>query len=175
MTTARGGAAEGEGLDLLAAPLRRAAPSLMRRAIEVARSADAPFGCVLADLSTGAVLVEAPNTRSSDPTGHAELNGLRRLPALGIDPAHVAVVTTAEPCPMCAAACWWAGVGAVLFGTPLAELIAMGWRQLDLPVAELLTRARPASRLVVVGGLLSVETTPLYRGGPRGARGTRGG
>ena len=158
-----------DALELLAEPLRRAVPVLMRRAIEVARMADRPFGCVLADLSTGRVIHEAPNTGERDATNHAEMNALRALPGLGVDPAHVAVITTAEPCPMCASACWWAGVGAIIYGTSIDTLLRLGWRQIEMPCSELLARARPSSRIVLIGGALAEETDRLYLCGP-GAR-----
>lgn len=152
--------------ELLAEPLRRAVPVLMRRAIEVAKLADRPFACILADLSTGAVIHEAPNTGERDATNHAEMNALRALPALKVDPAHLALVTTAEPCPMCATACWWAGIGVVIYGTSIASLIRLGWKQIDVSAAEIFSRARPSSRVILIGGVLEEETDKLYVSGP---------
>lgn len=94
----------------------------MRRAFELARQArargDAPFGAVLVS-ADGRVLAEGENTASSagDPTGHAELNLLRgllsRVPAADLPGARL--YASGEPCPMCAAAIAWAGIGHVLY------------------------------------------------------------
>jgi tRNA(adenine34) deaminase len=143
-------------------------PELMRAAIAEAWRADQPFGCVLADYQTGDLKMAAANSAASDPTAHAEINALRKLGDRKLDPGQLVLVSTAEPCPMCGAASWWAGVRGVVFGTTIADLIRFGWRQLDLPFEDLLARARPPRPLIVVGGFLAAETDPLYRAGPRG-------
>jgi tRNA(Arg) A34 adenosine deaminase TadA len=153
-------------------PLQERLPALMRAAIAEARRADQPFGCVLADFQTGDLKVAAANSSARDPTAHAEINALRELANQGLDPGRVVLISTAEPCPMCGAASWWAGVRGVVFGTSIADLIRFGWRQLDLPLEDLLARARPPRPLLVVGGYLAAEADALYRSGPRGeARG----
>ena len=53
----------------------------------------------------------------------------------------LALYTTAEPCPMCAAAAVWAGVGLVVFGVDIHWLHAAGWEQIDLRAAEVFARS----------------------------------
>ena len=71
-----------------------------------------------------------PGTRSSprgDLTAHAELNLLRELPA-DIDPVRLAGATlyaSAEPCPMCAGALFWSGVGRLVYGLSSARFYAL--------------------------------------------------
>ena len=105
----------------------------IRRAFELARQAaargDAAFGAVLVS-ADGRVLGEGENTATSakDPTGHAELNLVRGLFAR-VDPAALAAATmyaSGEPCPMCAAAIAWSGIGRVVYSVPsprLSELL----------------------------------------------------
>ena len=143
-------------------------PELMRLAIAEAKRADQPFGCVLADATTGELKGVAPNSAASDPTGHAEVNALRLMAGRGLDPRTIVLVSTAEPCPMCGTASWWAGVRGIVYGTSIADLMRFGWHQIDLPVHSLLACARPPSTLILRGGLLAEETDPLYRPGPRG-------
>lgn len=150
------------GLDALPAPLRGALPHWMERAIAAARSADQPFGAVLGDLDTGAILVEAPNSAADDPTAHAEINALRGLRRDPAAPRRLAILSTAEPCPMCAAACWWAEVAAIVYGTTIESLIRFGWPQLDEPCARLLSRGRPDRRPLIIGGYLAESTDTLY-------------
>jgi tRNA(Arg) A34 adenosine deaminase TadA len=149
--------------DVLAARL----PELMRAAIDDARRADLPFGCVLGDFATGAFRGGAANSSASDPTGHAEINALRLMAERKLDPRSIVLVSTAEPCPMCAAACYWAGVHGVVFGTSITDLIRFGWHQIDLPMQALLACARPPATLILQGGFLTTLTDPLYRDGPR--------
>jgi tRNA(Arg) A34 adenosine deaminase TadA len=149
--------------DALAARL----PELMQAAIDDARRADLPFGCVLAEFTTGALKGRAANSTASDPTGHAEVNALRLMAERQLDPRSIVLVSTAEPCPMCAAACYWAGVRGVVYGTSITDLIRFGWHQIDLPMPALLACARPPAAMILQGGFLTAQTDPLYRDGPR--------
>jgi tRNA(adenine34) deaminase len=154
---------ESEFSDALTARLA----DLMRAAIAEARRADDPFGCAWADAQTGELLGAAANSAASDPTGHAEVNALRLIAERGFDPTRVALISTAEPCPMCASASWWAKVRGVVWGTSIASLIRFGWDQIDLPMPDLMTRTRPPSTLILKSGFLAEETDPLYQEGPR--------
>lgn len=149
------------------AALRARLPELMRAAIVEARRADLPFGCALADSQTGALRGAIGNSTATDPTGHAEINGLRLMAETRLEPGRIVIVSTAEPCPMCASACWWAQVRGVVWGTSIADLMRFGFYQIDIPCPDLLARARPPSGLLLWGGFLVEETDPLYRQGPR--------
>jgi tRNA(adenine34) deaminase len=81
---------------------------------------DVPIGAVVARLADGAVVAAAHNERErrGDPTSHAEVLALQAAAAtvggwrLG---GHV-LVSTIEPCPMCAGAAWAARVDLLVFG-----------------------------------------------------------
>lgn len=103
----------------------------LRLAVEVARQSRAsgnhPFGALLIG-PDGDVLLSSGNTYSQDRgVGHAEAN-VARAAAQRHDPAfleHCTMVTSVEPCCMCAGACYWAGIGTVVYGLSerrLAEL-----------------------------------------------------
>lgn len=105
--------------------------ALLRRTVELAEQARAsgnhPFGALLAD-ADGNILIEAGNTHSIDGgPGHAEANVARQA-AVKFSPevrANCTLVTSVEPCAMCAGATYWADIGAVIFGVTekrLAEL-----------------------------------------------------
>ncbi len=94
----------------------------LRSAITIARRArehgNHPFGALLAG-PQGQVLLEAENTvvTSVDCTGHAEAN-LMRLASHQFDVEYLlrcTLYTSTEPCPMCAGAIFWGGVGRVVF------------------------------------------------------------
>ena len=97
---------------------------LMGRALEEANAAlehgDVPIGAVVARLSDGVVIAAAHNERElrGDPTGHAEVLALRAAASVvgGWRLSGHALVSTIEPCPMCAGAAWAARVDLLVFG-----------------------------------------------------------
>jgi tRNA(Arg) A34 adenosine deaminase TadA len=103
----------------------------LRLAVEIAaRSREGgnhPFGALLVG-PDGEVLLSSGNTFAEDGgPGHAEAN-VARAAARRFDPEFLGrctLVTSVEPCCMCAGACYWAGIGAVVYGLSerrLAEL-----------------------------------------------------
>jgi tRNA(Arg) A34 adenosine deaminase TadA/pterin-4a-carbinolamine dehydratase len=137
----------------------------MTEAIALARSAPSPFGAVLLDLDSHAVVMHAANSADSGRlTAHAETNLLR---ATSVDLSRCALVTTSEPCPMCATAAVFAGVAAVYYGSGIATLIKYGWPQIDISMQEVLARMVGAwpdqiRRPALVGGVLEDECDRLY-------------
>lgn len=108
--------------------------ALMEVALAEARLApthgDVPVGAVVARLADGAVIARRHNEREAtgDPTAHAELLALRDAAAVvgssRLD-GHV-LVSTLEPCPMCAGAVVLAHVDAVVFGAADPKAGALG-------------------------------------------------
>ena len=90
-------------------------------------SGNHPFGSILVG-PDGDVLLSSGNTYAQDRgVGHAELN-VACAAARQYEPdflARCTLVTSVEPCCMCAGACYWAGIGTVVYGLSerrLAEL-----------------------------------------------------
>jgi len=112
--------------------------TLLRAAIALsARARDAgnqPYGALLAD-AQGRVLLEAVNTQATarDCTGHAELNLMRDASPRFTrgQLAACTVYASGEPCPMCAGAIYWAGVGRVVYGLSIESMTALGGAQAD--------------------------------------------
>jgi tRNA(Arg) A34 adenosine deaminase TadA len=137
----------------------------MREAIVEARQAYYAFGAVLLDAATGQTVYGAHNTTpTGDPTAHGEMNALRGAGLAGIDLMRTVLFTTAEPCPMCAAAAVWAQVPAIVFGTSITTLLESGWTQLE-PSAATVVSYSPFGPPLIVGGVLRQETDPLYAAG----------
>lgn len=85
-----------------------------------------PFGAVLAH-PEGRFYLEAGNSvvTDRDPTAHAERNLVASAHQHGLDIADLAQATlyaSTEPCPMCAGAIYWGGIGRVVFGLSQAGL-----------------------------------------------------
>ncbi|WP_372411460.1 nucleoside deaminase [Streptomyces luteireticuli] len=148
------------------ADLKDAVVRAMPAAVEWARPARWPFGAVLVDAASGDVVAGARNTteKSGDMTAHAELNLLREAAAAGRDLPSYVVVSTAEPCAMCAGALLWAGVRGVAYGTSVVTLVSHGLPQIDLPFGEVVQRSDlPGPRPAVGREVRTDLTDPLYR------------
>jgi tRNA(Arg) A34 adenosine deaminase TadA len=137
---------------------------LLRQAIDFAHRARAhgnhPFGALLAD-ADGHVLLEAENTvlTGRDATGHAETN-LIRLASARCTPetlARCTLYTSTEPCPMCAGAIYWAGVGRVVYALPGA-----GSEKLLLPCRDVF--ARGGHPVEVLGPAIEDEARQPHEG-----------
>lgn len=134
--------------------------ALLTRAVELAAGSRAagnhPFGALLAD-PDDAVIAEAGNTVETDhdPTGHAELNLVRKTGHLGSDVlAATTLYTSTEPCAMCAGGIYWAGIGRVVFAMAESELLEMTGSDPRNPTLALPSRNvfAAGSRVVQVHG-----------------------
>lgn len=95
----------------------------MRQAIEEAKRTglDIPVGCVIIDSKESGKIISTGSNRkeiSQDPTDHAEIVALRKAcEERGTWRLNDTIlVTTLEPCPMCAEACIQARVETLVFG-----------------------------------------------------------
>ena len=146
----------------------------LRKAITLASSAvahgNSPFGAVLVD-ANGQFLLEAENSvaASRDSTAHAETNLVRT--AYQAYPHEVlagcTLYASTEPCAMCAAAIFWAGIGRVVFALSEHEMVAqvgpaLAADFLDLPCREVF--ARGGHPVEVLGPLLQEEARQAHIG-----------
>ncbi|MEC5031750.1 MAG: nucleoside deaminase [Oscillatoria sp. PMC 1051.18] len=87
----------------------------MKIALAEAKKGDLPFGAVI--VKCDRVIIQGHNTTQidNDVSAHAETKILRnltkKLQKYSLDVLEgYTLYTTCEPCPMCAAACVWAGI-----------------------------------------------------------------
>ena len=145
---------------------------LLRIAISLAANArehgNHPFGALLADES-GNILLTAENTVNTarDASGHAELN-LVRLASAQLSRqalARATLYTSTEPCPMCAGAIFWSGIGQVVYALSEDGLYAMTGdspESLKLPCREVFARGgRPVE---VLGPFIEEEAAHVHQG-----------
>ncbi len=103
----------------------------MREAIRLADESvergGGPFGAVI--VKDGAIVARGANsvTLDNDPTAHAEVNAIRAAcRSLGtFDLSGCTVYTSCEPCPMCLAAIYWAGISRIYFGNTRKDAAAI--------------------------------------------------
>lgn len=137
------------------AALRRA-NAVARRALQAGHH---PFGAVLVAADGATVLMEQGNV---DSVNHAEAV-LARDAAARYDAATLwgcTLVTTVEPCAMCAGTQYWAHVGRLVYGMSERRLLEMTGDHaenptLDLPCREVFTRGQKA--IEVIGPVPAVE------------------
>jgi len=94
----------------------------LRETIRIARKSreegNHPFGATLVG-PEGDILLSSGNTYLIDKgVGHAEAN-IAREASQKYDPDYLGkctLYTSVEPCCMCAGACYWAGIGTVVYG-----------------------------------------------------------
>jgi tRNA(Arg) A34 adenosine deaminase TadA len=126
------------------------------RANEVALRAAAmgrhPFGALLVAPDGATVLAEQGNI---DSVNHAE-STLARAAAANYPAAYLAdctLVTTFEPCAMCAGTVYWANIGRVVYGASEEDLLALTGDHaenptLALPCREVFARGQKAVEVI---------------------------
>ncbi|MFY3384670.1 nucleoside deaminase [Paracidovorax sp. MALMAid1276] len=142
----------------------RRANAVAERAVGMGRH---PFGALLVAPDGETVLAEQGNI---DTVNHAESTLARTAAANypGAYLAHCTLVTTFEPCAMCAGTIYWAGIGRVLYGADETALRALTGNHPENPTLDLPCRTVFASgqrSTEVLGPVPAVhgEITALHR------------
>jgi tRNA(Arg) A34 adenosine deaminase TadA len=135
----------------------------LRRANEVALQAAAkgrhPFGALLVAADGETVLLEQGNV---DTVNHAEAV-LARVAAHRMGPDALwgcTLVTTVEPCAMCAGTQYWAHIGGLVYGMTEARLLQLTGNHTENPTLDLPCRevfARGQKTISVIGPVAEVE------------------
>ncbi len=126
------------------------------------RDGNKGFGALI--VRNGECIATAHDTEETDrdPTSHAEINTIRiASQKLGKHLSGCVLVSTHEPCPMCAFAIAWSGITEVAYGYAIQDAIAQGRRRIDFPCTEAFDRAGVA--VTVHKGVLQGECSVLYR------------
>jgi tRNA(Arg) A34 adenosine deaminase TadA len=140
--------------------------ALMRRAIAEAqqsrKAGNKGYGAVV--VLGDRILAQAHDTATTerDPSLYAEVNAIRAAIQVTGDPdlCGTILVSTCEPCSMCAALAVWANVTTIVFGASIAETAARGKARIHVPASEIV--ARGPALIEVVPGVLTSECLGLY-------------
>jgi len=140
---------------------------MMRAAIEVAiegvEEGQTPFGALIA--REGELIVSSHNLvwSATDITAHAEVVAIReacrRLGAISL--AGCEIYSTCEPCPMCFAACHWAALDRIVFGTRIEDARHYGFRELTISNREM--KRMGGSKIELVEDFLREECLEPFR------------
>jgi guanine deaminase len=123
----------------------------IRRAIELSAKAaleystGGAFGAVI--VKDGKIISEGMNrvVASHDPTWHGEMEAIRLacITLKSFKLTGCTLYTSAEPCPMCMATCYWAGIDQVFYAATVHDAMKYGnfddspiYAQLALPKEE---------------------------------------
>jgi tRNA(Arg) A34 adenosine deaminase TadA len=153
------------------------APELIQRWLRAANTVAAealaaghhPFGAVLIGPDDSSVLLRQGNV---DSVNHAEAVLAREAARLYPPDTlwRCTLVTTVEPCAMCAGTQYWAHIGRLVYGMSEARLLSLTGNHaenptLDLPCRELFARGQKPE-LQVIGPVAEVEDeiAALHRG-----------
>ncbi|HUU36922.1 MAG TPA: nucleoside deaminase [Candidatus Desulfaltia sp.] len=126
----------------------RRAKKFMKKAVAQAllgmkKNHGGPFGAVI--VRDGEVIARAHNLvlKTHDPTAHAEIVAIRRAAAKlkRFDLSDCEIYSTSEPCPMCLAAIFWAGIRKVYYGCTRKDAERIGFR--DRRLYDLIKKRRP--------------------------------
>jgi tRNA(Arg) A34 adenosine deaminase TadA len=140
----------------------------MRMAVDASREAlragNMPFGAVL--VRDGAVIEVSTNEQRTggDITAHAEVVLVRAATARSGLQALLGstVYASGEPCAMCAAAMFWAGIRRVVFGATTPDIAAvLGGATLPIRCADVVRLASP--HVTVDGPVLREEAVEVLR------------
>ncbi len=149
-------------------PLLAEDERLMRLAIEQARLGDitpgaGEVGCVIT--RNGQVVAQGHNEAHlrNDPTAHAEMVVLRRLGEhlKAIDFSGYTLYVTLQPCSMCAAACVWAHISRIVFGSTRADVHSMYFDAKHINATQLIQDAYQ-NDIEILGGVLAEECSQFY-------------
>jgi guanine deaminase len=107
--------------------------TLLNRAIELAgfslENGGGPFGAVI--VREGKIISEAFNrvVLDNDPTAHAEILSIRQASSSirSHDLSDCVIYSSSEPCPMCLAAIYWAGIKKVVYATDRYDAARAGF------------------------------------------------
>ena len=138
----------------------------MAMAIEEAkqslREGNKGFGSVL--VKDGSFVDKSHDTQvtDSDPTAHAEIklinSEVKRNSSHNLE--GYTLITTHEPCPMCAGAAAWARVSKIVYGTSIEESKKLGRTMIDLKCNEV--TGRVPWKIEIIGGVLGDRCSRLY-------------
>jgi tRNA(Arg) A34 adenosine deaminase TadA len=143
----------------------------LRRANAIAREAMAaghhPFGALLVAADGDTVLLEQGNV---DGVNHAESVLAREAARVHAADElwHCTLVTTVEPCAMCAGTQYWAHIGGLVYGISERELLQLTGVHpqnptLDLPCREVFARGQKAVQVVGPVSAVRDEIVALHQ------------
>lgn len=123
----------------------------------------APYGAIIV-YDNKEILLQSVNSAHNHPLMHGELSVIHTLFNNGFngDVSKLSLYTTAEPCPMCAAAIYWAMIPKVVYGSSITFLHELFGRQIQVPAEEILSKTPDFYNCQIIGGIMQQECNALF-------------
>ncbi len=139
----------------------------MRLAIEKAkegiRKGQTPFGACI--VRRNKVVSSAHNLvwKNTDITAHAEIIAIRDAcrKLKSIDLLGCTIYSTCEPCPMCFAACYWAGIKRIVYGSSIKDAKRIGFN--ELLVTNRKMKILSKTKLQIESGFIKEECAEVFK------------
>jgi tRNA(Arg) A34 adenosine deaminase TadA len=137
----------------------------MNIAIEEAKTSlkegNSGFGAVIIKGSDLISKAHDTDKTSNDPTAHAEITAIRFAADKNKgDFSGCRLVSTHEPCPMCATAIVWAGIKKIAYGYSIQESLLQGRKRIDFSCKELFHRS--GAKVEVLSDIKKEDCALLY-------------
>ena len=136
----------------------------MAATIDIAASNPmAPYGAIIV-YDDKEILLKSVNSAHHHPLMHGELSVIHTLFNNGFsgDVSKLSLYTTAEPCPMCAAAIYWAMIPKVIYGSSISFLHELFGRQIQVSAKEILSKTPGFYSCHLIGGVMELECDRLF-------------
>lgn len=136
----------------------------MAKTIEIAVSNPiAPYGAMIV-YDDREILLKSVNSAQNNPLMHGELSVIHTLFSNGFrgDCSKLSLYTTAEPCPMCSAAIYWAMIPKIVYGTSIPFLHDLFGRQIQVRASDIFSKTPDFYSCNLVGGIMEDECNQLF-------------
>lgn len=136
----------------------------MAATIEVAaENPTAPYGAIIV-YDNKDILLKSVNSAHHHPLMHGELSVIHTLFNNGFDGdvSKLSLYTTAEPCPMCSAAIYWAMIPKVVYGSSIEFLHKLFGRQIQVSAKDLFSQTPDFYQCHLIGGVMEQECNSLF-------------
>jgi tRNA(adenine34) deaminase len=126
------------------------------------REGNKGFGAVI--IRDDEILSAAHDTEETecDPSAHAEMTAIRIASKIyGKNLQNCILISTHEPCSMCASCIIWSGISTVVYGYSIHDAIMEGRKRINITCREIFNRAE--SKIKIIEGLMKQECSVLYK------------
>ena len=122
-----------------------------------------PFGAVITNGNSGAILAQGVNQTSQNPVLHGEMVCINDYVSRHGNKnwGDCVLYATGEPCPMCMSALVWAGIGGVVYGSSAATIKKTGIDIFSFSAKEI-NRGGGFSQTQLLGSILESECNALF-------------
>lgn len=136
----------------------------MKKTIEIAKlNPSAPYGAIIV-YDNQEILFKSVNSSHLNPIMHGELSVINNLFDSGFnkDRNKLSLYTTAEPCPMCASAIYWAMIPKVIYGSSIPFLNDLFGRQINIRAAEIFSSTPKFYQCNLIERVMEKECNQLF-------------